>query len=55
MSFLMLSNYFNINLLSRSKNLHQRTVILKVNLVDPTQLGVGSCLSVKMGSRLFAF
>ena len=47
MSFRMLSNRFNINLPWRKKNLHQRNVILSVNLVDPTQLGVGSYLSVK--------
>ena len=27
--------------------MHQRNVILSVDLVDPTQLGVGSYLSVK--------
>ena len=47
MSFRMLSNRFNINLPGRKRNLHQRNVILSVNLVDPTQLGVGSYLSVK--------
>ena len=47
MSFRMLSNRFNINLPWRKKTLHQRNVILSVNLVDPTQLGVGSYLSVK--------
>ena len=46
MSFRMLSNRFNIKLPWR-KNLHQRNVILSVNLVDPTQLGVVSYLSVK--------
>ena len=42
----MLSNRFNINLPWRKK-LHQINVIWSVNLVDPTQLGVGSYLSVK--------
>ena len=46
MSFRMLSNRFNINPPWR-KNLHQRNVILLVNLVDPTQLGVVSYLAVK--------